>query len=126
MRGRTEDCSSLPEPTGPTDDRFVYRLTPEGKQILADHEAATGEQLHFPAARASEIAEAVGLETTRRRRAEAKANGRRLGTISYRWKNDKRFPLLRLSGDWLDEAGFALGQQFEVTVHDRQLTIDAV
>jgi hypothetical protein len=126
MRGPDQDSTKLPEPTGPTDDRFVYRLTPTGRQILADHEAATGEQLHLPAARVCEIAEAVDREHTRRRRAEAKANGRRFGTISYRWKNDKRFPLLRLSGDWLDDAGFALGRQFEITVNDRQLIIDAV
>ena len=126
MSGPVQHSTNLPEPSGPTDDRFVYRLTPTGRRILADHEAATGERLHLPAARAAEITEAVDRETTRRRRAEAKANGRRLGTISYRWKNDKRLPLLRLSGTWLDEAGFALGQQFEVTVDDRRLTIDAV
>ena len=126
MDGPTQHSTNLPEPSGPADERFVYRLTPTGRQILADHEAATGQQLHLPAARVDEIAEAVAAEQTRRRRAEAKSNGRRLGTISYRWKNDKRFPLLRLSGDWLDEAGFALGRQFEITVNDRQLIIDAV
>ena len=126
MRGPVQHSTNLPEPTGPTDDRFVYRLTPTGRQILADHEAATGEQLHLPAARVCEIAEAVDREHTRRRRAEAKTNGRRFGTISYRWRNDKQFPQLRLSGDWLGDAGFVLGQQFEVTVSDRRLTIDAV
>jgi hypothetical protein len=118
--------ATLPEPSGPTDERFAYSLTPEGRKILEEHEATTGEQLHIPSARISEIAEAIEREKTRRRREEAKSNGRRFGTISYRWKNEKRFPLLRLSGDWLDEAGFTLGQQFEITVHDRQLIIDAV
>jgi hypothetical protein len=126
MSGPTQHSTNLPEPSGPNDERFVYRLTPTGRQILSDHEAATGQQLHLPAARVGEIAEAVAAEQTRRRRAGAKSNGRRFGTISYRWKNDKRFPLLRLSGDWLDEAGFALGGQFEITVNDRQLIIDAV
>jgi DNA-binding PadR family transcriptional regulator len=126
MSGPVQDSTNLPEPSGPTDDRFVYSLTPAGRQILARHEAATGEQLHQPAARTEEITEAVDRETARRRRAEAKRNGRRFGTVSYRMNGEKLRPLLRLSGDWLDESGFAVGRQFEVTANDRQLVIDVV
>jgi hypothetical protein len=125
MSGPTQDAT-LPEPSGPTDERFVYSLTPEGKRVLEEHEAATGEQLHIPSARVDEIFEATEREALRRRRAEAKANGRRFGTISYRMKGEKQRPLLRLSGDWLDEAGFPLGQHFEIEVHERQLVIAAV
>ena len=125
MSGPTQHAT-LPEPSGPTDERFAYSLTPEGRKILEEHEATTGEQLHIPSARFSEIAEAVEREKTRRRREEAKSNGRRFGTISYRTTGEKLRPHLRLSGNWLDEAGFRLGQHFEVTVHDRQLIIDAV
>jgi hypothetical protein len=36
-----EHSTNLPEPTGPTDDRFVYHLEPAGLQALAEYEAAT-------------------------------------------------------------------------------------
>jgi hypothetical protein len=126
MSGPAQHSTHLPEPSGPTDERFVYSLTEEGKRVLEEHQATTGEQLHIPSARVSEILEATERETLRRRRAEAMANGRRLGTISYRMMGEKQRPLLRLSGSWLNEAGFPLGQHFEITVHDRQLIIDAV
>ena len=125
MSGPTQHAT-LPEPSGPTDERFVYSLTPEGRKILEEHEATTGEQLHIPSARVSEIFEATERETLRRRRAEAKANGRRFGTISYRMKGETLRPRLRLSGNWLAEAGFARGQHFEVAVHERELIIEAV
>jgi hypothetical protein len=130
MSGPAEHSTNLPEPTGPTDDRFVYHLEPAGLQALADYEAATGEQLHHPAAPFSEVREAVDREQTRRRRValrrEAKRNGHRFATISYRWDGKKKLPLLRLSGQWLHDAGFPLGQELEVTVRERQLVIDAV
>ena len=51
---------------------------------------------------------------------------RRLGTISTRsWGGAPR-PYLRLSGDWLREAGFEIGQHFEVEVGKGRLTIVAV
>ena len=31
----------LPEPSGPTDERFVYHLTPEAERVLAEAQAAT-------------------------------------------------------------------------------------
>jgi hypothetical protein len=126
MSGPVQDSTNLPEPSGPNDERFVYRLMPRGRQILAEHEAASGERLHQPAARAAEISEAVDRETTRRRRAEAKRNGRRFGTVSYRMKGEELRPLLRLSGDWLDDEGFAVGQQFEITAQEGRLVIEAV
>ena len=130
MRGRTEDCSSLPEPTGPTDDRFVYRLTPTGKQILAEHPTAGGAPLFVPAAPVAEIADAVEAHAKRRRRSHlhrrARDRGRRLGTISTLCRNSKRLPFLRLSGGWLREAGFDEGRHFEIEVEDGRLTIEAV
>lgn len=70
------------------------------------------------------------LGRSRRRREElrreAKRNGHRFATISYRWDGKKKLPHLRLSGQWLHDASFSLGQELEVTVRDRQLVIDAV
>ena len=129
MRGRTQDCSSLPEPTGPTDDRFVYRLTPKGKRILTEQQATHGP-LFEPAARLTEIREAVDAESRRRRRTDlarqARARGHRLGTISSLWKGKKRRPALRLTGDWLREAGFDEGRHFEIAAEDGRLVIEAV
>ena len=59
-------------------------------------------------------------------RCEAKRNGHRFATISYRWDGKKKRPHLRLSGQWLHDAGFPLGQELEITIHERQLVIDAV
>jgi hypothetical protein len=129
MRGPAED-STPPEPTGPEDERFVYHLTPEGQQVLAEHERATGERLHEPAAPATEVADAVDRETRRRRRQaraqRARRRGRRFGTVSYRWCGEEYVPALRVSGKWLRRAGFDRQQEFEITVRDRQLVIDAL
>ena len=56
----------------------------------------------------------------------AQAKGRRLATICGRWQETGRVPDLRLSGKWLREAGFDLGQRFEVEVEAGKLTIRAV
>jgi hypothetical protein len=129
MSGRTQDCSSLPEPTGPTDDRFVYHLTADGKQILTEHQSTDGP-LFEPAAPLAEVREAVDAESRRRRRTHlhrrARHRGRRFGTISSLWKGKKRRPTLRLTGDWLQEAGFDEGRHFEITVEDGRLVIEAV
>jgi len=130
MRGPAQHSTNLPEPSGPTDERFVYHLTPAGQEVLAEHERSTGEQFHLPAAPLSDVAAAVEREERRRRhearREAAKSDGRRFGTVSYRWKNEKRFPQLRVSGQWLQEAGFDLGQEFEIIVNDGRLIIDAL
>jgi hypothetical protein len=130
MRGPSDHSTNLPEPSGPTDDRFVYHLTPAGQQLLAQREEATGTHLHRPAARAAEVADAVHRETTRRRRKalaeSARRNGRRFGTISYRQRQQQQFPALRVSGLWLREAGFDLGQEFEIIVDEGRLVIEAL
>ncbi|HSE06720.1 MAG TPA: hypothetical protein VLK35_21420 [Methylomirabilota bacterium] len=43
MCGRGSDSTNLPEPSGPFDERFVYRLTDEGEQALAVCERANGK-----------------------------------------------------------------------------------
>lgn len=130
MRGPAKNSTNLPEPTGPTDERFVYHLTPEGQQVLADQEKATGEQLHLPAARFAEVAEAVEREQRRRRHEErreaARSNGHRLGTITYRWRGVKQVPELRISGLWLQNAGFEMGKEVEITVGDGRLIVEVV
>jgi hypothetical protein len=122
--------TSLPEPTGPFDDRFVYRLTEEGKRALAAYERANGKPAAVKAACTPEVAGALEREARRERRRlrrkEARARGRRTGTICGRWRGGRRVPDLRLTGQWLEEAGFGLGQEYEVAVRAGRLTIQAV
>lgn len=109
MHGRGSKCTTSPEPSGPHDDSFSYSLTPKGKAALAEF------------GRAAERHE-------RRRELErsAKANGRRCGTVCGRWRDKKHVPEVRLSGHWLQAAGFELGQVLEVGVEEDRLVIQAV
>jgi hypothetical protein len=129
MRGPTEH-STLPDTSGPTNEQFVYHLTPAAQQFLAEHEQATGAQLHRPAARLAEVTEAAEREARHRRRKaraeRARRRGKRFGTISYRWREGEYVPLLRLSGKWLRRAGFDQQQEFEITVRAGRLVIEAL
>lgn len=108
MRGPGSKSTTLPEPTGPHDDSFSYSLTPKGK-----------------AARA-EWGEAAERHARRRALTEsAKAKGNRSGTGCGRWRENKQVPEVRLSGNWLQAAGFDLGQMFEVRVEKGALMIRA-
>jgi hypothetical protein len=132
MRRRTNQSTNpstaapadLPAPTGPTDDRFVYHLEPKALKVLAEH--GDGEPLARPAARVAEITDALEAETRRQRRRDARRRSRRLATISHCTRGSQRLPLLRLSGHWLREAGFALGREYEVEVGKGKLIIEAV
>jgi len=130
MCGRSSDSTSLPEPAGTFDERFVYRLTDEAKQILAEHGRANGKPAFLEARSSPAVAELLDSEARRerkrRRRKEARARGVRLGTVCGRWRNGRRLPDLRMSGRWLQRAGFDLGQEYEVKVQAGKLTIQAV
>jgi hypothetical protein len=131
MSGRTQDSTNLPEPSGPFDDRFVYRLTPEGKQILAEHGGANGKPAFSEARCTPVIAEALDSETRlkrkRQRRKDARYRGVRFGTVcGGRWRDGRRLPDLRMTGGWLEQVGFDLGQEYEVEVEAGKLTIQAV
>jgi len=58
--------------------------------------------------------------------------GRRLARIHTMFRpgtgaqNGKVLPLIRLSGNWLQETGFPIGQRYSVEVHDGELVIRAV
>jgi hypothetical protein len=129
MRGPAED-STLPAPTHPDDEPFVYHLTPAAHELLAEHERATGTELLRPAARAADVPDEAARKLRRRRRQararRARQRGRRFGTISYRRLPCGRVPYLRLSGDWLRRAGFDQEQEFEITVGHGRLLIEAL
>jgi len=130
MCGRSSDSTSLPEPSGPFDDRFVYRLTAEGRKILADHGRSNGQPAFSEARCTPAVADALDsdarLESKRQRRKDARERGIRFGTVCGRWRDGRRLPDLRMTGRWLEHAGFDLGQEYEVEVEAGKLTIQAV
>jgi toxic protein SymE len=130
MCGRSSDSTSLPEPSGPFDERFVYRLTPEGKKALEACRCSNGKPAFTRVPCTSEVAEALESEARRegkrQRRRQARQRGVRLGTVCGRWRNGRRRPDLRMTGRWLEEAGFRLGREYEVEVEAGKLTIQAL
>jgi hypothetical protein len=42
---------------------------------------------------------------------------------SYRSNDKKAVPELRLIGQWLEQSGFKIGEQVQVTIKDQELTI---
>ena len=119
-----------PEPSGPIDDCFVYRLTKEGEKALAEYERTNGKPTSTKLRCTDTITEALEAEDWRerkqRRRKETRRRGRRLHTICGQWRGDRKLPDLRMRGLWLEEAGFALGQEFEVEVGAGRLTLRAI
>ena len=86
MCGRGSDSTNLPEPSDPFDERFVYRLTDEGKQALAVCERANGKPAFTKTRCTPAVAQALDAEarreSKRQRRKEARQRGARLGTVS--------------------------------------------
>jgi hypothetical protein len=130
MSGLNSHSTSLPDPSGPFDDRFVYRLTDEGKKVLAEHERSNGKPAFSQARCTSAVAEALDAEARRERQRQrskdAWARGVRAGTICARWRDGGEVPELRLAGRWLEDTGFGLGQEYEVEVGIGRLIIHTV
>jgi len=142
MGSRTAQSTNVPlpyptypaaftEPTGPLDERFVYGLTPKGREALAALQVrqAVGEPGELPEPDERPVTEAEIRRRQRQRQARrTRAAGRRLATICGRFRGESmtRVPDLRLSGHWLRKAGFDLGQFIEVEVSDGRLVIEAV
>ncbi len=150
MRGRKKDSTNpnaaptatpihptdelATEPQGPGDDRFVYHLTPKALALLAEHQGGGAEESDGPLARpvadTPAIRDAVQADTRRqrrrRRRREARRRGRRFATVHRVTRGARQLPLLRLSGQWLREAGFERGQEYEVEVGEGRLTLVAL
>ena len=46
-------------------------------------------------------------------------------TVCYRYRKERQVPDLRLSGQWLEQAGFDRGRKFQIQVHTGRLTLRA-
>lgn len=90
----------------------------EGLRALAEYERAHGKPAFRKEPLAESVAEAVESEArrerSRRRRKGARARGRRLLTVCGRRQGSREAPDLRMTGHWLEEAGFGPGRQYEL------------
>ena len=130
---RTSNSTSLPAPPGPTDERFVYYftyLTEEGRRVREEHDRANGKSTYRRTRRTEAVAAALDREARRERgqarMRETREAGLRSGTVCVRWRGRGRVPDLWLCGAWLREAGFDLGQGYEVEVKAERLTVQVV
>ncbi len=129
MCGRSPESISLPEPSGPTDEQFVYQLTEAGLKVLQEHAAATGTAAYARAVPVVAVAGVLRAEERRRQRAEqarrARDNGRRPGTVSALQRDGAAVPVpcMRIAGEWLRQVGFDIGCGYEVAVDSGRLTI---
>ena len=79
-----------------------------------------------------EVAEQAAARTARPKRPRFDPEGRRLARIHTLYRagrgadSGKVLPLIRLSGNWLQETGFPIGQRYSVEVRDGELVIRAV
>jgi len=79
-----------------------------------------------------EVAEQAAARAGRPKRPRFDPEGRRLARIHTLYRagrgadSGKVLPLIRLSGNWLQETGFPIGQRFSVEVEDGELVIRAV
>jgi hypothetical protein len=128
--GWHQGSTTPPELAGPIDDGFVYRLTKEGEKALAEYERTNGKPTSTKLRCTDTIAEALGAEDwrerKRRRRKEARKRGHRFLTVCDRSRGGRKLPDLRMTGQWLEAAGFTLGQEYEVEVAAGRLTLRAI
>jgi hypothetical protein len=127
MRRRT-----LPPKNPPTqEEQYLYVLAVEEQQALAER---TLQKAAHARSRAQMLPEEVMAVLERQawrerwliRARQVRAQGRRFATICGRWQGRRRVPDLRLSGLWLRQAGFDLGQHFEIDIEPGRLTIRSV
>jgi len=130
MCERSSDSNIPPELLGRLDQPCGYRVTKEGLKALAEYEARHGkavvEEVPLPSDAAEALQDTARRERRRQRRKEARERGLRLLTVCGRWRSNRRIPEMRLTGLWLRNAGFDLGQEFEVEVSAGALTIRAI
>ncbi len=131
MRNRNLDSTTRsPRPSSPeplaTADSWLWFITEKGLRASgAASMRATAANLR---ANAAELEKAAGL-LSQEMPAPAEGNGEtptlelRRGTVCYRYRKENQVPDLRLSGRWLERAGFDRGRKFHVQVHSGRLTL---
>ncbi len=133
MRNRTSD-STTSSPALESADCWVWFVTEKGLRATgaASMKAAaadlrqTAAELEKAARRLGQdiVAPPNGLGVTVDSDATPLQVFRRL-TVCGQYQNQHQVPALRLSGKWLRQAGFDLGQKVQVRVDQQRLTICA-
>jgi hypothetical protein len=112
----SSESTSLPEPSGPTDEQFVYQLTEAGVKVLEEQPAPA-----ITAAGEPQVQELRSAERARR----VRGRDRRSGKVSSLQRGGAAAPVpyLRIAGEWLRQVGFDIGREYEVAIASGQLTI---
>lgn len=107
-------------------DPWLWFITEKG--LRAEGSASmrsTAASLRATAAELEEAARRLGQEMP----SPPDENGEppvldcRRGTVCYRYRNESQVADLRLSGRWLERAGFDRGSKFHVQVHAGRITL---
>ncbi len=142
MRNRTPDSTTLSSNLE-SDDCWVWFVTEKGlrasgaasmkaaaadlRQTAVELEQAArrlGQDMSAPSNGSGATSEAGGALTAGTPGVTPPKVFRRI-TVSGLYQNRHQVPSLRLSGKWLRQAGFDLGQKVQVQVDDSRLTLCA-
>ncbi len=127
MRNRTLDSTTL-TPTTSLDTVDRWFITEKGLRASgAASMMASAASLRQAATELEEAASRLSQETSQSPNGSEDTTLQtfRRGTVCGRYRHETRVPDLRLCGKWLRNAGFELGQKYQVMVGDGQLTICA-
>ncbi len=131
MRNRTPDCNTPSAQLSPSEalgdaDSWLWFITEKG--LRAEGSASmrsTAASLRATAAELEKAARRLGQDMPQ----PPEGNGGtpvlddRRGTVCYRYRNESQVPDVRLSGRWLERAGFDRGRKFHVQVHAGRITL---
>ncbi len=123
-------CSAGPPSGGPltADDSWFWFITEKGLRASgAASMKSTAASLRETAAELERAAKRLAQEVPAPPNGadEAPVLDCRRGKVCYRYRNERQVPDLRLSGLWLERAGFDRGQKFQIQVGSGRLTIRA-
>ena len=131
MRNRTSDCTtpslqpSSPEPRDDADS-WLWFITEKGLRASgAATMRSTAVKLRATAAELEKASRRLGqdLPTPPEGNGEPPILDDRRGTVCYRYSNESQVPDVRLSGRWLERAGFGRGRKFHVSVQTGRITL---
>ncbi len=132
MRNRTPDSTTLSS-TLDSDDSWVWFVTEKGLRATgAANMKAAAADLRQTAAELDKASRRLGQDMPARPNGSGAASDGatppqvfRRFTVCGQYRNQHQVPAIRLSGKWLRQAGFDLGQKLQVKVDPRRLTICA-
>ena len=122
MRNRTPDSTTAPA------DSWFWFITEKGLRASgAASMRSTAANLRKQAAELEKAARRLDqdMPTPPDDGSELTPLDSRRGTVCYRYRKERQVPDLRLSGQWLEQAGFDRGRKFQIQVHTGRLTLRA-